>query len=476
MSDEIKFGTDGWRGLIADDFTFSNVRICAQAVAEYVTGRGLADRGVVVGYDTRFLSDDFAKESARVLAVNGIRTWLGINPAPTPVVSYEVFCRQAAGAIVITASHNPAGWNGFKFKPEYAGSATPEITAALESLISDIQQRGGVPSPDSTDATIDDLVRREHLYAGYVLHLDDLVDRVGLQYAGLRVVVDSMYGAGKGYVKSLIEGRSTRVNEIHRTRNPLFPGLDQPEPIARNLVKLSKYIKRSGADVGLATDGDADRVGVSDEHGNILTPLQIFGLLAYYLLEVRGERGPMIKSVTTTRMIDRLGERYRVPVHETPVGFKHIGPRMMKENALIGGEESGGFGFRGHIPERDGILASLYILDLLARTGRTMSQLVNDLYDLVGPHHYDRVDVPIADAAKERARERIEQAQPDSIAGLPVSRLDRTDGSRFEFEDGSWLLFRFSGTEPLMRIYAESESLEAVYRLLKSGQDLAAIG
>ena len=263
------------------------------------------------------------------------------------------------------------------------------------------------------------------------------------------------------------------MSEIHRTRNPLFPGLGQPEPIARNLAKLRVQVRKTDADVGLATDGDADRVGVADEYGNILTPLQIFGLLAYYLLEVRGERGPMIKSITTTRMIDRLGERYGVPVHETAVGFKHIGPKMMAEDALIGGEESGGFGFRGHVPERDGILASLYILDLLAQTGRTVSHLIEDLYDLVGPHHYDRVDIPISGIAKEQARERIADAQPHSIAGMPVSRLDRTDGSRFEFEDGSWLLFRFSGTEPLMRIYAESRSMEAVDRLLNAGRALA---
>ncbi len=473
MPGEIKFGTDGWRGLIADDFTFSNVRICAQAVAEYVKSRGLGGRGVVVGYDTRFLSEHFAADVAGVLAANGIRAYLSISPVPTPVASYAVMNKEAAGAVVITASHNPSGWNGFKFKPEYAGSATPEITAELESIIADIQGRGGVASPDSSDATIDQLVQKDHLWAGYVFHIEKLVDMIRLQHAGLRVVVDSMYGAGRGYIKSLIAGRSTGVSEIHGVRNPLFPGIGQPEPIARNLAKMSAHVRKTGADVGLATDGDADRVGVADEHGNILTPLQIFGLLAYYLLEVRGERGPMIKSITTTRMIDRLGERYGVPVHETPVGFKHIGPKMMAENALVGGEESGGFGFRGHVPERDGILAGLYILDLLAQTGRSVSQLIEDLYGLVGPHHYDRVDIPIAGVAKEKARTRIENAEPDSIAGLVVDRLDRTDGSRFEFKDGSWLLFRFSGTEPLMRIYAESDSLETVSKLLEAGREMA---
>ncbi len=473
MPGEIKFGTDGWRGLIADDFTFSNVRICAQAVAEYVKGRGLGGRGVVVGYDTRFLSERFADDVAGVLAENGIRAYLSISPVPTPVASYAVMDKEAAGAVVITASHNPAEWNGFKFKPEYAGSATPEITATLESIIADIQERGGVPKPNAEETNANCLIETVDLVPAYERHIATLVDLDRIRESGLGVAVDSMYGAGIGYVKRIVAGGSARVSEIHRTRNPLFPGLGQPEPIARNLAKLRVQVRKTGADVGLATDGDADRVGVADEHGNILTPLQIFGLLAYYLLEVRGERGPMIKSITTTRMIDRLGERYGVPVYETAVGFKHIGPRMMAEDALIGGEESGGFGFRGHVPERDGILASLYILDLLAQTRRTVSHLIEDLYNLVGPHHYDRVDIPISGIAKEQAKDRIADAQPDSIAGMPVSRLDRTDGSRFEFEDGSWLLFRFSGTEPLMRIYAESRSMEAVDRLLNAGQALA---
>ena len=474
MPGEIKFGTDGWRGLIADDFTFSNVRICAQAAAEYVKGRGLGSRGVVVGYDTRFLSDRFAEEAAGVLAANGIPAFLSADPVPTPVASYAVMEMKAAGAVVITASHNPANWNGFKFKPEYGGSATPEITARLESIIGEVQGRGGASQPDT--AQIESLVKSVDLSPAYFRHVSQLVDLKRIREAGLGVVADSMYGAGSGYIKRLIGGGKTEVREIHCERNPLFPGIGQPEPIARNLTELGVQVRRMNADVGLATDGDADRVGVANEKGIILTPLQIFGLLAYYLLEVRGDRGAIIKSITTTRMIDRLGERHGVPVHETPVGFKHIGPKIMEEDALIGGEESGGFGFRGHVPERDGILASLYILDLVARTGRTVSELIDDLYGLVGAHHYDRVDIPIQGEAKERAIERISSAGPDSIAGLPVSRLDRTDGSRFEFEDGSWLLFRFSGTEPLMRIYAESGSVQAVKNLLEAGQAMAGTG
>ena len=419
-----------------------------------------------MGYDTRFLSDRFAEDVAKILAANGIRALLSIEPVPTPVASYAVMDLKAAGAVVITASHNPANWNGFKFKPEYAGSATPEITAQLESIIGEIQGQGRVANPDTRHA--DPLVEKVDLSPAYRSHVAGMVDLDRIRGAELGVVVDSMYGAGSGYVKRLIGGARTRVGEIHRTRNPLFPGLGQPEPIARNLGKLSAHIRKTGADVGLATDGDADRVGVADEKGNILTPLQIFGLLAYYLLEVRGARGPIIKSITTTRMIDRLGDLYGVPVHETPVGFKHIGPKMMEEDALVGGEESGGFGFRGHVPERDGILASLYILDLVAATGRTVSQLIGDLYGLVGAHHYDRVDIPIGGEAKEEARERISAANPENIAGLAVTRLDRMDGSRFEFEDGSWLLFRFSGTEPLMRIYAESGRIGSRAELIES--------
>ena len=471
MSRPIKFGTDGWRAVIADDFTFPNVRACAQGVADYVKQRGLEKRGVVVGYDTRFLSDKFAEAVAGVLASNGIPCYLCTRPTPTPVVSYGIVTRRAAGAVIITASHNPPDWNGFKYKPEYAGSASPEIVEALEANIEKVLEAGGAPPALIEDGD----VQRVDLRTEYAEHVSRLVDLERLKSRGLRVVVDSMYGAGAGYLKSLLAGGATKVSEIHGAHNPRFPGLAQPEPIDRNLGQLSRRVRRLGCNAGLATDGDADRVGLVDEKGNILTTLQIFGLLAYYLLEVRGERGDMVKSITSSRMINRLGDIYGVPVHETPVGFKHIGPVMMKENALIGGEESGGFGFRGHIPERDGILSSLYILDMIACTGRSVSRLLSDLYDVVGPHHYSRIDVHLEDGVEGGIVERVSADPPGELDGRTVTHFDTTDGLRFTLEDGGWLLVRFSGTEPVMRIYAESESLDRVGRLLEEGKKLAGV-
>ncbi|MEE9199087.1 MAG: phosphoglucomutase/phosphomannomutase family protein [Dehalococcoidia bacterium] len=475
MASPIKFGTDGWRGVMAEDFTFANVRVCAQAVAEYVKDRGLAQRGVVVGYDTRFLSDAFAEAVAQVLAANGIGSYLCRHPTPTPVVSYGIVNRKAAGAVVITASHNPSQWNGFKYKPEYAGSASPEVVRALEGHISRILATGDPPSVPLDEGVKKGWIEYVDLKESYREHLSTLVDLERLRGARTRVVVDSMYGAGAGYLKSFLAGGSMSVQEIRRVRNPMFPGLAQPEPIDRNLAALRRAVRRGRADVGLATDGDADRVGAADEKGEILTPLQIFGLLAYYLLEVRGERGPIIKSITSTRMANRLGEIYQVPVHETPVGFKYIGPLMTEENALIGGEESGGFGFRGHIPERDGILSSLYILDLLAQTGRTLSQLLKDLYALVGPHYYRRIDLHLPQELKSPIVERISSSPPKHLNDSVVADFDTTDGLRFSLEDGSWLLIRFSGTEPLMRIYAEGHSPEQVERHLSAGRELAGV-
>ena len=475
MATSIKFGTDGWRGIIGEDFTFANVRACAQGVAEYIKECGLADRGVVVGYDTRFLSDRFAEAVAEVLAGNGVRSYLCSHPTPTPVVSYGVVVRKAGGAVVITASHNPPIWNGFKYKPEYAGSAPPEVTQILEKNIERAIERGNIPSVPLEEGVKEDWIEYIDLKPQYQEQMSRLVDLERLREGGMKVVVDSMYGAGAGYLSSLLSSGATTVREIHGTRNPLFPGLAQPEPIARNLTALRRAVRQGKAEVGLATDGDADRVGMTDENGDILTPLQIFALLTFYLLEVRGERGPIIKSITSTRMANLLGEIYQVPVHETPVGFKYIGPLMVKMNGLIGGEESGGFGFRGHIPERDGILSSLYILDLLAQTGKTVSQLLADIYTLVGPHHYKRVDLHLSQELKGPIVERISANPPEHLDNITVAQFDTADGLRFSLEDGSWLLVRFSGTEPLMRIYAESHSLEQVERLLSAGQDLAGV-
>ncbi len=474
MPPTIKFGTDGWRGIIAEDFTFDNVRACAQGVANYLLDHGIASQGLLVGYDTRFGSEDFAAAVAEVVAASGIRVFLNPKAAPTPVISYAIVAKGAAGGVIITASHNPAIWNGFKYKPEYGGSASPEVTAELESYIQQILSRGEIKHLPLADGLKQGLIEYYDPRPIYLSHITEMVNLGRIREAGLKIAVDSMYGSGAGYFKELLSGGTTDVIEINAERNPLFPGI-QPEPIAQNLTKLSEMVREIKADIGLATDGDSDRIGPLDENGSFITPLQVFALLALYLLEVRGERGAIVKSVTTTDMVYRLGELFSVPVHETLVGFKYLGPLMIAENALIGGEESGGFGFRGHIPERDGILAGLYLLDFMVSTGKKPSELLKYLYDKVGPYYYERTDFHFPAEKRETIMQRFDQLKPSQIDNTPVTNIDTSDGFRFRLSDGSWLLIRFSGTEPLLRIYAESDSIAHVERLLEAGRKLAGI-
>ncbi len=483
MASSIKFGTDGWRGIIAEDFTFDNVRICAQAVADYVKQDALDGRGLVIGYDTRFASEDFAAAAAEVMAGNGIRVPLCVKPAPTPVVSFAVPATNAAGGIVITASHNPGSWNGFKYKSQDGASAPGEIISRIEENIASLT-RSSSPAQDgqpegvkrlALDRALEKgLVERLDPSPGYFEHIGRFVDVAKLRRQELRVVVDSMYGAGIGYFRTALQNGSLEITEINGEPNPSFPGI-QPEPIARNLTGLSRLIVEQRADVGLATDGDADRIGIVDENGRFLNQHQVFALLCLYLLEVRGERGAIIKTLTSTTMLSRLGQIYDVPVHETAVGFKYVAPVMMEKNALIGGEESGGYGFRGHVPERDAILAGLYFLDFMAETGKTPSQLLEHLYSKVGPHYYDRTDFHISAARREEVLRRLDSVSPDTIAGSKVVRADTIDGFRYVLADESWLLIRFSGTEPLVRVYSEAEDLERARELLTAGKELAGL-
>ena len=471
MSIPIKFGTDGWRGVIAEDFTFENVRFCAQGAADYLANAGLAHRGLVVGYDTRFASEDFAAAVAEVAAANGIKVYLCQKATPTQTVSYAILTHKAGGAIIITASHNPGSWNGFKYKGDQASSASPEILTQLEKYISKVQASGTVKQMPLDKAIKAGIVETFDPSPSYLHQLGELVDLEMLRHSGLKVMVDSMYGAGAGYFNTILGGVATEVIELHGERNPLFPGI-QPEPIASNLAELCATVKEKGASVGLATDGDADRIGIVDEKGNFLTTLHVFALLALYLLEVRGLRGAMIKTITSSAMLYRLGELYGVPVYETPVGFKHVAPKMIAEDALIGGEESGGFAFRGHIPERDGILSGLFFLDLMIRQQKSPSQLVDYLYSKVGPHYYDRVDIKFPSIERQAIHDRLSRYIPSHIDNTKVEEVSTKDGFRFLLADHSWLLIRFSGTEPLLRIYAESDSPQHVKRLLAEGRKM----
>jgi phosphomannomutase len=446
----IKFGTDGWRAVIAEDFTFENVRYCAQGVADYLKQAKLADRGLVIGY-----------------------VYLTPKAAPTPVVSYGVLAKKAAGAVIITASHNPGSWNGFKYKDEYGSSAPDEITSKIVGFISKAYDAGKISRIPLTEAKNKGLVVATDLDPVYFEQIARLIDLAKLKQAGLKLVIDPMYGAGAGYLARALAGGTDKLIEIHGERNPIFPGL-RPEPIMPHLNELAAAVIEQKADAGLATDGDADRMGIIDEKGNFLNQLQVFALLCLYLLEVRGERGPIIKTLTTTSMAYRLGEIYNVPVYETAVGFKYVAPLMMEKDAIIGGEESGGYGFRGHVAERDGVLANLYFLDFMVRTGKSPSQLLEYLYSKVGPHYYKRVDIRFPAQARQSIIDRLRKS-PGTIDSVKVERVDTTDGFRFILADNTWLLIRFSGTEPLLRIYTETDSPERADRILKIGREMAGV-
>jgi phosphomannomutase len=450
------------------------VRACAKGVADYLKQAGLTDRGLIVGYDTRFASEDFAQAAAEVAAANGLKVYLCPKAAPTPVISYGVLARKAGGAIIITASHNPHIWNGFKFKTAEGTSAPTEITTEIEEGIARALAGGKIEHLTLAEALDRGIIEKLDLDPIYDEQLSQLIDLERLRRARLKVVTDPMYGAGIGYFGRLLGGGAVRLTEINGERNPLFPGIN-PEPIAANLARLSAAVKEQKADVGLATDGDADRIGIIDERGEFLTQLQVFALLCLYLLEVRGERGPLVRTLTSTTMIDRLGEIYKLPVRVMPVGFKYVAPVMMAENALIGGEESGGYGFRGHVPERDGILAGLYFLDFMLQTGKTPSQLLDYLYSKVGPHYYQRRDLSFASDKRPAIVKRIGDNLPRSVEGVKVAKVDTTDGFHLTLADNSWLLVRFSGTEPVLRIYAESDNPDRVGKLLEAGRKLAGV-
>jgi phosphomannomutase len=470
----ITFGTDGWRGTIAEDYTFDNVRRCAQGFARYLLDQGGAEKGVVVGYDRRFASEHFAEAVAEVMAAHDIHVYLTQEATPTPVISYSVVALGVEAGVNITASHNPPGDNGFKVRDEHGGAIDPDGLREIEARIPPIEEVRRLPL-DKAQAK--GLVERFDPAPTYIEHLKELIDVEPIKQDGLLVVHDAMWGNGAGWFERILGGEETRIVGIRQDRNPLFPGMIRPEPIPPNIEACQQRVRESGADVGIVNDGDADRIGLVDENGRFLNQLQVYGLLALYLLEVRGWRGPIVKTLSTTSMLDKLGEIYGVPVYHTGVGFKYVAPKMLEVDAIVGGEESGGYAFRGNIPERDGILAPLLFLDFMAQTGKKPSELLDHLYEVVGArYYYDRIDHYFSPEEGKAVRRRVGEARPDSLADLKVTGLDTTDGYKYSLEDGGWLLIRFSGTEPgLIRIYCETTHEDKVRALLEEGMRLAGL-
>jgi len=473
MATGIHFGTDGWRGTIAEDYTFDNVRRCTQGFASYLLEKGKKGQTVVVGHDKRFDSEHFAASVAEVLAGNGLKVDLTDGATPTPVIAFSVVDRKACGAVNITASHNPGTDNGFKVRDEHGGAIDPKGLKRIEKLIPGRVK--DVKRMEYARAATSGMVVKFDPAPAYGEHLRRLIDLKPLVDAGLTVMVDTMWGNGAGWFPRLLSDGRTRVVEIHNQRNPIFPEMIRPEPIQPNIDVGLQATLDNRADVLLITDGDADRLGVGDEQAKFVNQLRVYGLLAYYLLEVRGLRGPIVKTLSTTTMLNKLGQLYDVPVYETGVGFKYVAPKMLETNALIGGEESGGYAFRGNVPERDGILAGLYMLDFMVRTGKKPTELLKLLFAKGGSEYfYDRVDSPFSGDRKTREK-MILQAKPASLGGLKVVDLVTLDGYQFKLEDGGWMLIRFSGTEPILRVYCETTHADKVQSILQDGLKVAGL-
>jgi phosphomannomutase len=481
----IHFGTDGWRGVISDTFTFDNLRLVTQAVADAVASKEWFNgslsstaspdpRTMVVGFDTRFLSDRYAVEAARVLAANGFRVHLTTADVPTPTLSHAVLQRGAIAGLMITASHNAPRYNGLKLKAAYAGSATPEQCRRVEVYITDNESRARGPNlMDLERARQEGLIQRFDPSPAYQDHLRRLIDFDAIARRPQHVVIDSMHGSGRGLIAKMLEGTGCQVVEIRGEMNPGFGGI-HPEPIARYLEALSAALSDGRGDLGLATDGDGDRIGAMDGHGRFVDPHRILGLALRYLVETRGWKGKVIKTVSTTQMLNRLAAGYGLEVVETPVGFNHIAEYMLRGEALLGGEESGGMSFQGHIPEGDGILMGLLLVEMVAVLGAPLEALVDDLLARAGPAHYERVDLRLsAPISKAHMVDRLQQDAPKAIGGVRVARVNPLDGVKYLLEDDSWLLIRPSGTEPVLRVYAEARDPGMVEALVAHGRAVA---
>ncbi|MBP1751242.1 MAG: Phosphoglucomutase [Geobacteraceae bacterium] len=468
---QIKFGTDGWRGVIAREFTFENLSLVAQATMDYLTREGLSGKGLVVGYDRRFLSRQFAERVVEVAAGNNIRVFLTDDYAPTPAVSWAVRHLDAGAGVMITASHNPPVYNGFKIKENFGGSARPSTTRLVEEIVlansANSRQIEEMPFAEALAQGVVELIDAK---VEYFKQLAAYVDLDLIRKSGIPVASDPMYGAGCGCFPELLQG----VAEIHGIENPGFGG-QPPEPTEEHLAELSAMVRSGQYRLGLALDGDADRIGAVDETGEFFSSHRIFTVILRHLYERKGLRGGVVKTVSTTGMIDLLCQKYGLELYETPIGFKHICELMLDHDILMGGEESGGLGVKGHIPERDGILMGLLLLEAMAMTGKGLRRLLDETMDEIGHFHYRRNDIPIDNTSKQRLIDRLKTGGITTIASYPVVRENFRDGFKFIFADGSWLLIRPSGTEPLLRLYSESNDRAVVDALLKAGREIAGV-
>jgi phosphomannomutase len=458
----IEFGTDGWRAVIADDYTFANLERVAQATADWLHDDYGASPSVVLGHDTRFLGPQFARRAARVLADAGVEVTVADSIVSTPAISWATQAADHDAGVVITASHNPPEYNGYKIKAHFGGPAPPKMISKVEAAVQD-GLRDAVP-PSFDDLSADGFIHADDVRGGYLDALRRTLDIEALRSADLTIAHDAMYGAGQGYVQALLG--TDQVVPLRHAQNPSFHGV-APEPIEDRLQELSETVATSDCDAGLANDGDADRIGMMDENGDFVSSHRILALLTKYLCEERGLTGSIVKTFSTTHMLDKMGERYDLPVETTPIGFKHIASQMAAGDVLVGGEESGGIAATGHIPERDGLYIGLLIVEMMVKRDMPLSALVDELLDEFGPHYNYRDDIRIREDQKADVLDRLDnQGGLDTVDGHTVAEVQTLDGFKHVVDNG-WLLIRPSGTEPVLRVYSEAESPKAAEALVK---------
>ncbi|MQY59348.1 MAG: phosphoglucomutase/phosphomannomutase family protein [Clostridia bacterium] len=465
---KIKFGTDGWRAVIADDFTFANVARVAQAIADYYQTQPDKEKGLVVGYDARFLSREFAQEMVEVLVGNGIFVILSLEDIPTQCISFAIEDKELAGGAIVTASHNPPKFNGIKIRASFGGSAPAEVTERIEAFLG----KNKVRKLALKEAAKKGLIKIEDLARGYLKKVESFLDKDLIRRANLKIVHDSMFGVGDGFIEKLLAKSECEVTTIHHKYNPGFGGLN-PEPIEKNLEDLKRKVREVGADLGIATDGDADRAGVVDDKGRYLTPHQVFSLLLLYLVEGRKMRGGVVKTVSLGYQPERIAREFALSLDEVPVGFKYVCHKMREKDVLLGGEESGGYGFRGYLMERDGILSSLLFVEMVTKMGKPLSLILNNMEDRFGASFFKRVDFEEAGVSKSKMIKKLSSSAPSSLGGVPFREIKTIDGIKFIMKDDSWLLIRPSGTEPKVRVYAEATNEVRLNRIIKEGMQLA---
>lgn len=468
-TEKIKFGTSGWRGVIADDFTMSRVRVVAQAIADHISAQGLKDKGMVVGYDTRFMSERFAEEAVKVLAMNGIHTYCSNRDVPTPAVSFEIIRRKAAGGINFTASHNPPQYNGLKFSPAWGGPALPETTKDIETRANALLEKNSIAVLSVASAKEKGIAEEVDLRKAYLDDLKKKIDLDVIRKSKLKVVVDLLYGTGRDYLDSMLRDAGCAVTVLHGHRDALFGG-HAPEPSEANLAELSSVIKKGRFDIGLAVDGDSDRFGVLDVDGTYVNPNQVLALVLDYLCRTRGWKGGAARSIATSHLIDAVAKKHGIEVYETSVGFKYIGDLLVQGKIIFGGEESAGMTIKDHVPEKDGILACLLVAELVAREKKSIKDLLKRLYKEVGTILNERTNIQLTEANRAEVNARLSQPLTE-LGGLRVKGKKTTaDGTKYMLEDDSWVLMRTSGTEPVVRVYVESSSEEKIKELIEAGR------